>query len=433
MRKVIAIAILAAVVAAGVIVYRWANGANAATNGSAQAVPGGGGGMQGGPGGRGGQFARLDMPVELAAASRANVAAYITVVGNLIGAATVEVAAKVNGRLDSVDVRLGDAVGRGQKLAQVEDRELREQVKQAEAAYEVANASVRQREADAKFAETSLERARNLFNRQLLPKQTLDDADARYQAAVAQLDLARAQFQQSRSRLEELRLNLANTIVRSPVDGFVGKRFFDPGAFVSSNNPVVSVVDIHFVRLVVNLVEKDLKQISVGNVGQVEVDAYPGEEFKGRLARIAPVLDPSTRTAEMEIEIPNKDARLKPGMYARVRLTTSEKAGALVVPRTSIVEVEGKSGVFVAAENTARFKPVEIGIQQDDLIEVVNGVQEGEQVITTGSGALKDGDRIVRAGQQQQQPDAGRGSQGGGRRGSSGGRGPGAGSPPATR
>ncbi len=180
---------------------------------SRAAQPGGADGM--GPG----MFARPPMTVELATASRAPVAETVQVVGNLVGAQTVEVAPKVSGRLQSVSVRIGDPVSRGQVIAVVEDQEIREQVKQAEASYQVSQASIRQREADLKFAQTNLERSRSLYERQLLPRQTLDDAEARYQAAVAQLDLARAQFDQSGSRLDELRITLSNTRIVSPVDG----------------------------------------------------------------------------------------------------------------------------------------------------------------------------------------------------------------------
>lgn len=416
MRKAaILIVILAAVATAGFVVYQRSGNETAAVSAADASA---GGGRQGG-GGRGQFTPRQDMPVELTPAKRADVAAYVTVVGNLIGAATVEVVPKTNGRLESVSVRLGDPVRRGQVVAQLEDNEIQEQVRQAEAAYEVSGASIRQREADVKFNEANFERSKNLYARQLIPKQTMDDADLKYQAAIAQLDLAKAQFQQSKARLDELKLNLANTIVRSPVDGFIGKRYLDPGASVGPNNPVASVVDIHFVRLVVNLVEKDLKQITAGKPAVVEVDAYPGETFGGKVARVAPVLDPATRTAQMEVEIQNASGRLKPGMYARVKLTVDQKAGALVVPRTAVMTFEGKKGVFVASNNTAKFLPVETGIEQDEIVEVVKGLDEGVRVITTGAQALKDGDRIVMAGGQ----GGRRGGPGGGRAGGGEGRG----------
>ena len=266
----------------------------------------GGGGFRGG-GGRG------PLTVELAKVYKTPLAEEITVVGNLIGDATVVGRATDRRTLQELSVRLGDRVNRGQRLAKIEDFEIVEQVKQAEAAQEVSQATIRQREADLQLAETNVERSRSLFERQLLPKQTLDDNEARYQAALAQLDLARAQTTQSKARLDELRINLANTVITSPVNGFVAKRNVDPGAFVSQQAPVADVVDITRVRLVANVVEKDLKELETGNQTRVEVDAYPGETFSGRIARVSPVLDPATRTAPIEIEIPNPAFRLKPG------------------------------------------------------------------------------------------------------------------------
>ena len=226
---------------------------------------GGGGGFRGGGGGGG----RGPMVVELASARRASMNQEVRVVGNLIGEATVAVAPRTAGRLQDVFVRLGDRVTRGQRIAKIEDFEIVEQVKQAEAAQEVAAATIRQREADLQLALTNVERSRNLFQRQLLPKQTLDDNEARYQAAVAQIDLAKAQSTQSKARLDELRINLANTVIVSPVNGFVAKRSVDPGAFVSQNSPMVDVVDISRVRLVVNIVERDLKELHAGAAAKV--------------------------------------------------------------------------------------------------------------------------------------------------------------------
>jgi multidrug efflux pump subunit AcrA (membrane-fusion protein) len=272
-------------------------------------------------------------------------------------------------------------------LALLDDREIREQVRQAEASYEVGRATIRQREADLRFAETNLERSRSLFARQLLPQQTLDDADERQQAAAAQLDLSRAQFDQARARLDALRLTLENTRVVSPVDGFVARRHLDPGAFASSNAPVVSVVDITVVRLVANLVEKDLRRVQPGTP-----------------ARVAPVLDPATRTAQMEVEIPNPVYRLKPGMYARVALLVSRHDNALVVPRNAVVDLEGQSGVFLVDGAAARFQVVEVGLLDQQKAEIVSGLTDGQRVATTGAHALRDGDPIVLAGQKVKKP-----------------------------
>jgi len=160
----------------------------------------------------------------------------------------------------------------------------------------------------------------------------------------------------------------------------------------------------------------------------------------GRVARIAPVFDPQTRTAEMEIEIPNAGYRLKPGMYSRVDLTIDSRDNAMTVPSNAVVEVQGQTGVFVASTAepqqvsnppapgaaptamTAKFQPVQLGIRQGEQVEITSGLTEGARVITTGATALKDGDRIVASNQtppsgrgQGQSPPGGQAPQGGSR------------------
>ncbi len=398
-----------------------------ASEGAAAAQPGGqgqgaGGRPGGGPGGGGfgGGAFRPPMAVELSKPTTGDISAELNVVGNLIGAATVDVVPRTAGRLVSVNVKLGDRVSRGQQLAKIEDQEIREQVKQAEASFQVAQATIRQREADLKFAEVNLDRSKSLFERQLLPRQSLDDAEARSAAATAQLDLARAQFAQAQARLDELRINFDNTSITSPVNGFVGRRNADPGAWASNNTPVLSVVDISSVRLVANVVEKDLRLVSVGDPARVEVDAFPGETFSGRIARVAPVLDPTTRTAEIEIEVPNGDFRLKPGMYARMGVTIETRKNATLVPKASVVDYDSKRGVFtMTADNKAKFLPIETGLEDAQRVEVRAGLTTADTLVTSGASSLRDNDTLVVAGQ---------GGQGGPRGGGTGGQ-AGAGAP----
>jgi RND family efflux transporter MFP subunit len=386
-------------------------GAPGAAGGQRPQSQGGGGGGFPGMGGGGGGGPRVPMTVEMATVKKGNVAAHLTVVGNLIGLQTVDVAPRTNGRLVSVSIQLGDPVRRGQVLAKIEDREIVEQVSQAEASQQVSKATIRQREADLKVAEVNFERSKNLFQRQLLAKQALDDAESKFLAAEAQIDLSKAQLMQADARLQELRINLQNTNVTSPVDGFVGRRNVDPGAMVSQNTPIASVVEISRLKMVVNVVEKDIRLVTVGDSGDVDVDAYPGEKFRGRIARVAPVLDPATRTATMEIEIPNTDNRLKPGMYARVSLTVEERKDTLVAPKAAVIDFESQRGVWMANENNrAVFKPVELGIEDVDRIEIRSGLSEGDRIVTTGAAAVRNNDQLIVAGAE---GGAGRGGRGG--------------------
>jgi len=416
MQRIVIIAVIIAAALTGVAFYSGMFSRESAAQAAAVQDPAaqgraGGPGARQGAGGRGG---RGQLTVELAPVVHAGVNRELSVVGNLIGDQTVSVVPKTAGRLQEIAVKLGDRVNRGQRIAKIEDEEILEQVRQAEAAFEVAKATIRQREADLLLAKTNAERSRNLFQRQLLPQQTLDDAEAKFQSAQAALDLARAQNTQSQSRLDELRITLQNTIITSPVNGFVSRRTADPGAFVSANAPVVEVVDITRVRMVANIIEKDLKQIAVGDMARVEVDAFPGEDFMGRIARVSPVLDPSTRTAPLEVEISNPQYRLKPGMYARVGIITESHPNALVVPTNAVVDVNGTRGVYLSVNNVAAFHPVKIGIEGNERTEIIDGVAAGDRVVTTGAAGLRNGDPIILAG-------------GGGRRGSRGAEGAGAG------
>src|SRR5688572_23322765 len=405
MRKFVVIAIVVAVVGGAAAYFgvfsrggEAASGPQAGGPGAQRPQGGGPGGGFGGPGGGGG-FPRVPMTVELGTAKRGDLAAHLTVVGNLIGLQTVDVAPRTAGRLLNVNVQMGDRVRRGQVLAKVEDREIVEQVRAAEASQEVAKATIRQREADLNVSQLNFERSKNLFSRGLLAKQALDDAESRYLASVAQLDLSKAQLSQNDARLQELRINLQHTSVTSPVDGFVGKRNVDPGAMVNTNTAIASVVDISRLKLVVNVVEKDLRMVTAGDSGVVEVDAYPGEKFSGRIARVAPVLDPATRTASIEIEVPNGDQRLKPGMYARISLTVEERKNTLVAPKNAVIDFENKRGVWMPSDETrARFVPVELGIEGTDTVEIVAGLKEGDQFVTTGATAVRNNDQLIIAG-----------------------------------
>jgi RND family efflux transporter MFP subunit len=313
---------------------------------------------------------------------------------------------RLAGRIETVNVRMGDRVSRGQTIAKMDDRDVREQIAGAEANLEVNRATLRTRESDLKAASITLERQKTMLAAGLSSKQNFDDADARYSSALAQLDVAKAQVSQTQARIEELKVTLNNTNIVSPVDGFVGRRNLDPGAFAGTNSPVVSVVAINSVRLVASLVEKDFRRVQPGLDAVVEVDAFPGEKFTGKVSRVAPVFDAATRTATMEIEIPNPGYRLKPGMYARVALTVDRQPDALTVPRNALVDLEGTRGVFVIEQQVAHFRPVRTGLQDGERVQILDGAGEGQRVVTVGAMAVKDGDRV-------QLPGGGPGGRGG--------------------
>jgi len=420
MRRILFIAVVLGLAGLSVWYYRF-GGQKAGTASASPATPGPGGGAGGAPGGGamgGGGRGRTPMTVDTAQAARHEVVDSLTVVGNLVAEQTVDVVSRVAGRIESVSVKLGDRVVRGQVLVKIEDRELREQIRQAEAALEVNRSTVNARENDLKVQENVLERFKQLAANGLTPKQQLEDAELRANSAKSQVDVAKSQQQSTQARLDELKITLGNTTVMSPLDGFVSKRNLDPGGFAGANTVLLTVVDIGTVRMIANLVEKGFNKIVAGVSADVEVDTFPGEQFRGVVSRVAPVFDPATRTAAMEIEVPNPGFRLKPGSNARVRLTVERRADALTVPRNALVDTEGKRGVFLVDAQTARFREVQTGLSDTDRVEITRGLNDGDRVVTVGALALRDGDRVVLT--DASGKGGGRGGKGGGKGGEPG-------------
>jgi RND family efflux transporter MFP subunit len=422
-RKVLLLLAIAAVGSGGAWYYRSSSSDAAA----APAAGAGAGGRAGGPGGSTGRAGagagRSMMTVELAPVTRQEVVDYITVVGNLVGEATVDIVPRVAGRIETIPVKLGDRVAKGQLIAKIEDREIREQINQAQATLDVNKANVTQRENEVQVQQIALDRAKTTFEKGLTSRQILEDAEARYNAAISQLNVAKAQQSQTQFRIDELRITLSNTSVVAPTAGFVSRRMLDAGAFANANTVLLTIVDIDSVRLVANLVEKGFKKVVPGVEAKVQVDTFPGEDFSGKVSRVAPVFDPATRTAQMEIEVPNPGFRLKPGMYARVRLTLERRPNALTVPRNAVVDLEGKRGVFFVNEGVAKFMEVATGLTDGERMEILSGLDENQRVITTGALALRDGDRVAlpagagKGGRGNRTGGAGAGGDSGGRRG----------------
>ena len=418
MRKLLIVGIVVAASAAAYFVFVRREPAAAAEQGQqaegqrgpgrgGQGGPGGGGfggGGFGGPGGGGGF--RPPMTVEVAKVSRGTISADLTVVGNLIGEATVDVVPRTGGRLTAMNVKLGDRVRRGQIIAKIEDREIVEQVQPGRS---VAPGRRSDDPAARSRSQSGADQRRTLA--QPVRPSAAAEADpgrrrsALHVGAVAQLDLSRAQLAQSAARLEELRINLANTNVVSPVDGFVGKRNVDPGAWVSQ--PAASCRWSTSPRCVWSPTSsrRICARSASAIAAQVEVDAYPGEKFTGRIARVAPVLDPATRTAPMEIEIPNAAFRLKPGMYARVDLDGRRQARTCWSSRRSRSSTPRVSAACISRATTTRrkFKPVKIGIEDNERAEILEGLQRGRD------------DRLHRRGRAAPRRPAGRRRRGDGR------------------
>lgn len=344
-----------------------------------------------------GTFARA---VGAAPAELGEISEVVTLVGALRALQTVNVTPRVNGRVVEMLVDIGDRVRAGQTIARLDDDELQQQMQQSNASLEVARAVVQQRELELKNLDAILQRTRGLRESGLISDEQLDQAQTRYDVGQAQLNLASAQLLQAEASTRELQIRLEQTDIQSPISGWVGRRFVDVGALLNSSTPVATVIDLDAVKLVANVSERDLVKLQPGAVGDVYVDALPGEVFTGTVERVSPLLDSQTRTAEAEILVPNEHGHLRAEMFARVDLELANKRDALRVPREAVVVRGTEQGVYVIVDNVAMFREVGLGLSEADWIEVTSGLTEGEMVVTQGSNLLKDGDHIRVAGEE---------------------------------
>ena len=291
---------------------------------------------------------RTLMTVEPAPVTRHEVVDYITVVGNLIGEATVDVVPRVAGRIDRIPVKLGDRVA--QRPAGRQDRGPRDpRADQPGAGHARREQGERRRSARTKCScsRTRSSARRPASSSGLTARQILEDAEARYNAAVSQLNVAKAQQSQTQSRIDELKITLSNTSVSRPSTAssagassiWARSRTRTPRSSRSLTSARCGSSPISSRRA--------SRRSTPGVEAKVQVDTFSWRGLLGRVSRVAPVFDPATRTAQMEIEVPNPGFRLKPGMYARVRLTVERRPNALTVPRNAVVDVDGKRGVFL--------------------------------------------------------------------------------------
>lgn len=267
------------------------------------------------------------------------------------------ITAQAGGRLKQLLVKVGDRVGAGQAVARME-------------ATQASQAQIQLADAKTNFARM----------------------DELYKVG----GVSKAQWEQAKSAVDQAKLaygNAAeNTVLRSPISGFVTAKNYDNGDMTSPQLPVVVIQQIAPVKAVIGVSEQYYSYLKKGAAATLSVDALGEETFSGIVTNIFPTLDPVTHTVSTEIEVANKDLKLRPGMYARVHLDFGTKE-ALTVPDRAIVRQAGSGAryVYVFSGGKAVYRAVELGQQQGDLYEVVSGLNAGDQVITSAPSNLKNG------------------------------------------
>jgi RND family efflux transporter MFP subunit len=310
---------------------------------------------------QGASIVRVEIP------SRDTVTYVLQSTGDVVAMQAASIVAKVGGSLDRVSANIGDRVEAGQSLALIDTTELALAARQTGATFAAARATY--------------ERASQLLAESLVARQDFDNAEAAMKVAEANSQTAQA------------RLAYAN--ITAPFAGTVTARQFDPGAAVTAGTVLFTLADYDSVKVVINVLEKDVPLVMIGSKAKIVADALPQDTFEGRVGRTSDAVDPATRTMRAEVFVANPKHRLKPGMYATADLSLLQHPNAVTVPTDAVLRVAGDTFVFVVKGDTARRVAVCTGIEQGERCEIVSGLAGGESLITTGQQYVKDASPVT--------------------------------------
>jgi multidrug efflux pump subunit AcrA (membrane-fusion protein) len=378
-------------------------------------------------------------PVTLATVEQGPVRGTVVYTGSVAAYNEEDVYPRVTGRIVELSVYPGDVVKAGQVVARLDDLELMSRVAEADAASASAQANRAQMDADlaaARFGVTQTEkevataeaeagyqqsvaaRDERLLGKGAVSQQEADNSRAMAAAAQARVAAARARVEQARAQVTsaQRKLEAADAIVlqgqaqaktaqvvrdyvniRTTIAGYVVKRLVAPGVLVQPGVPVLKIVQVDKVRLQANVGERDLAGIRVGSPVIVTLAGNAGEPFTAKVTSVSPFVDPGARTAVVEAVVPNAERRLLPGQYVQMEFVTGEQPKALFVPREAVARSGDSASVWVVADDRVERRQVSTGLESQDRVEIVAGLDAGERVVRRGKESLYAGALVADA------------------------------------
>ncbi|WP_447730486.1 efflux RND transporter periplasmic adaptor subunit [Pseudoxanthomonas suwonensis] len=304
-------------------------------------------------------------PVEVAAATRRAIAASYTGTAPLEPRAESQVVAKTSGVALEVLVEEGQQVRAGQPLVRLDpDR---------------ARLTVAQNEALVRKLENNYNRARQLVEQQLI--------------SAGEVDQMRYDLEQARAAYDLARLELSYTTVVAPISGVVASRDIKPGNFVQINSPIIRIVDSSRLEATLNVPEREMAKLRPGQAVTLVADALPGRSFTGVVDRVSPVVDNGSGTFRVVTSFAG-DGELAAGMFGRLSINYDQRADALVVPRTALLEDGGEPAVYVVRDGHAARVGLRLGYNDGGWVEVREGLAEGDAVVVAGKAALREGTAV---------------------------------------
>jgi len=303
------------------------------------------------------------IPVKVEKVKREPISIYLLSNANIEALRKVDVVSRASGLVQKITVEEGDYAPKNRILAELDDRELRLDVQQAQA--------------KAENSARLFQRSKEMYSKNLISKENFDDVKYQYETAKSQLEAA------------QLKLTYAK--IRAPISGVITQRLIELGNNVGVNQKVFVMVDFDTLYARVFIPEKDIQKVHIGQKALVTVEAYPGREFWGHVKMINPIVDPESGTVKVTVMLLKKGTPLRPGMFATVKIITATRPNALVIPKRALLLESETDRVFVVQDSVARQRDVKLGFADGNRIEVLSGLSEGDWVVVVGQEGLQNG------------------------------------------
>jgi membrane fusion protein, multidrug efflux system len=303
------------------------------------------------------------LPVKAVPVKLDTVLTEVSAVGSLLAAESVLIRPEIAGRVIELPFKEGQSVHKGAKLLVIDNKEF-------EAALNGSMARL-------KTEQVKLDRAKDLLQQNYISQEAVDNARGSMSVAAA--------------RVREDEAKLAKTIIFAPFNGILGLRMISPGAYVKAGDDVVRLENMDFLKLDFRVPEIYVSKLKTQQTVSVRTDAFPNEVFQGRIYAVEPNIDEKTRTLLVRAEVPNKEAKLRPGMFGRVSVQLDKRDNAAIIPEQAIWPQGRDSFVYKVVDGNAVLTKIEIGIRRPGEVEVTQGLAANDMVITDGQMKIKDG------------------------------------------
>ncbi|MTI87830.1 MAG: efflux RND transporter periplasmic adaptor subunit [Balneolaceae bacterium] len=309
---------------------------------------------------------KLVIPVEVSSVSRGDISAYYSNTATLEAEQEATIVSKVRGILTEIKVEEGDVVQKGQVIATIEDEQYRIEAQRAKATLDRLH--------------NDYQRNKELYEKELVAAETYQNTQYEYESQKSAYELAK--------------LNLEHTNIKAPIGGVISERFVKEGNMIGTDQQVFRVTDFSPLQAILHIPEHEMSKIKKGQTALLKADALPNQTFEGHVERISPVINPETGTFKVTVYVDETRNVLRPGMFGRIKIVYDTRLNTQMIPKAAVISEDQNQSVFVIKDSLAFKRNIRTGYGNGVRIEILEGLEDGEMVVTIGQGSLQDSSKV---------------------------------------